>query len=226
MPITRNDIINKVFTRIVLGYDDAEVDAFLDEIMTEVELLEDKLVSAIQDNEKFKIQVNRLNEESTRIASSRQETNRLREENAKLQAELVNFRKQFEDIERDKAQREETVKQVSTMINEARVRSQEILREAEEKARDLLGSAEREGSDLVRKAKESANQIARDVQDRERQIIDKAQQRARIILESAKEKAEEKTSPLPNYRGVNNPSSNSGSADFSDDAWPGWLDKP
>ncbi len=220
MPITRNDIISKVFTRTVLGYDDAEVDTFLDEIMTEMEQLQDKLVSAVQDNEKLKIQVNRLNEESMRIASSRQETNRLREDNVKLQAELTNFRKQFDDIERSKAQRDEADKQASSMINEARLRSQEIIREAEEKTRELLGSAEREGSELVRKAKESANQIARDVQDRERQIIDKAQQRARIILESAKEKAEEsKPSPLNNYRSGTN-------ADFSDDAWPGWLDKP
>ena len=171
MALQRNDIINKVFSRSYLGYNDEEVDAFLDLIMDDIDAYVQEILSQKQENDQLKQQNKLLNEEVSRAAISRQEIFQLKEENHKLRDEIAGIRSLFEQekIDREKAQND-----VRTMIDMAQAQAREIVLKAQSKADSLLKVAEDEGQ-----------KVASLIQERERKIIDRAQQRAREIINKA-----------------------------------------
>lgn len=189
MAINRDDIINKVFSRSALGYDDSEVDEFLDEIMIDIENNQQRFAEIEQDNERLKVVLNRVNEDAARMMASRQEINQLREENARLVREISDLKIRFNETESDGRNRILADRKANEIILEAQNRSDEILRHAENQRAELLRRTEQESVHTLQDAQNKANQMARDVQRREQQIMDRAQQRARSILQAAQQRS-------------------------------------
>lgn len=231
MGITRDDIINKVFTRAVLGYDENEVDSFLDDIMVDVENAQQRLAESYQENEKLKASINRINEDAARVMASRQEINRLRDENKKLQNEIDDLKVRIDREVSSGRNRAEAEIEAQNMVLNSKTQAEEILRNAKSQARDMVNKSESQAERILQEAKESANKIAQNVQERERQIMDRAQDRAKQILDVAQGKAAgllqqsessvdilDGGSRMPNYERDTR-------SKAQEDEWPGWLER-
>jgi DivIVA domain len=196
MAITRDDIINKVFSRSALGYDDSEVDSFLDDLMVDLENCQQRLAEMQLENETLKSSMNRINEEAARVMTSRQEINQLREENKILKNELRDLKTRINEAEEDGRLRMNADRKASEILSSAMKQAEEIVQAAERQRTEMIQRTERESAEVMRNAENTANQIAQDVQRREHQIMDRAQQRARAILQAAQNRITEQAGTL------------------------------
>ena len=174
MVITRSEIIAKTFTRSYLGYDDEEVDSFLDEIMIDVDQNAIALETLKEENEKLKMHINRLMEEMRTSSVGRNDIVRLKEENEKLTLQLA------ETTESTKRE----MKTYQNELSDAKEKACGILDAAQKKAQETLSAAENRAAELTFNAQEEAKAIAHSVQEREREIMDRAQRRARNLIDS------------------------------------------
>lgn len=226
MSITRNDILNKVFTRAMLGYEETEVDVFLDEIMSEVDELNQQSHLLLLEKESLKAQLQQATEKANQSMVTRQELGRLKDENQKLREEIASLREAIDDGYANQHERIEAEKEAQTILADAERKAKEIMRNADLHLLTKTEQAEKEAAAIVKKAREAAEETARDVQERERQIIDRAQLRARKTIETANAKASE-TLLKPELTGqANIPSVMPDEINAeSEDDWPvGWLD--
>lgn len=219
MPITRNDIISKVFTRISLGYDEGEVDSFLDEIMNQVEENNKAMVYLQQENEKLKMQINEISAETNRLMVSRQEVAKLKEENAKLLEQMDVMRQEKVEAEQRNS---EAALQAERILADAQKQAEENIQNSQLRAGEIVRAAENKAGDILSKANEAVNQTAQSLKEREAQIMDRAQQRARSIIEAANARVHAST-PRSDRTPQSVNEAKSSSDQPSEGPWNSWL---
>src|SRR6266568_5151751 len=160
MPLTPADVRNKQFstTRLRPGYDEEEVDAFLDEVEAELDRL-------IQENEELRAklaEVLRGGKMAAPLTSPHMES-----------PELMAMRKSSAEDNMDTAARVLALAQQTAdqAIADARREADETLSRARREADDLLTKARRQAEQITSDARARAESLERDAQERHRQAM-------------------------------------------------------
>src|SRR6266487_4224410 len=176
MPLTPADVRNKQFstTRLRPGYDEEEVDAFLDEVEAELDRL-------IQENEELRAKLaevlrggkmaaplNSPHMESPELMPS--EPHRAEQER---RPEPMAMRKSSAEDNMDTAARVLALAQQTAdqAIADARREADETLSRARREADDLLTKARRQSEQITSDARARAESLERDAQERHRQAM-------------------------------------------------------
>ncbi|GAA3233969.1 DivIVA domain-containing protein [Actinocorallia longicatena] len=187
MPLTPADVRNKQFstTRLRPGYDEEEVDAFLDEVEAELDRL-------IQENEELRAKLAEtlrgkipamaapIVEPKPEMAPPMPEPMRpepVREPEPQMglglaHEERIQPRPSTED-NMDTAARVLALAQQTAdqAIADARREADETLGRARREAEEILGKARRQADQIVSEARSRAEQLDRDAQERHRQVM-------------------------------------------------------
>jgi DivIVA domain-containing protein len=185
MPLTPADVRNKQFstTRLRPGYDEEEVDAFLDEV-------EAALDELIQDNEELRAKLAEVLRGKPPVSLT-------------PQAEVPEMMQQPEPIRHEPERRPEPVMIGSSrpvednMDTAARVLSlaqqtaDQAIADARREADETLGRARREADDILTKARRQSEQITSDARARAESLERDAQERHRQAMGSLVQSREE-----------------------------------
>jgi DivIVA domain-containing protein len=198
MPLTPADVRNKQFstTRLRPGYDEAEVDAFLDEIESEFSRL-------IQENEELRSKL----AESLRgsrpavPAMSSQPPPMSAPDPEMLAPQLLGAPAPMRDQERwPEHQMRDTgghdmgghdMNSITRVLSLAQQTADQAVADARREADDTLGRARREAGDILTKARHQAEQITSDAQARSESLERDAQERYRLALGSLMQQRED-----------------------------------
>ncbi|HXA63419.1 MAG TPA: DivIVA domain-containing protein [Streptosporangiaceae bacterium] len=178
MPLTPADVRNKQFstTRLRPGYDEEEVDAFLDEVEAELDRL-------IQENEELRAKLaeclrGKVPQMAAPIVEPKPELapmpEPMRPEPQPQPEPVVSLgmspsgEDNMDTAARVLALAQQTADQA---IADARREADETLGRARREAEDILGKARRQADQIVSDARSRAEQLDRDAQDRHRQVM-------------------------------------------------------
>jgi DivIVA domain-containing protein len=185
MPLTPADVRNKQFstTRLRPGYDEEEVDAFLDEV-------EAALDELIQENEELRAKLAEVLRGKPPVSLT-------------PQAEVPEIMQQPEPIRHEPERRQEPVMIGSSrpvednMDTAARVlalaqqTADQAIADARREADETLGRARREADDILTKARRQSEQITSDARARAESLERDAQERHRQAMGSLVQSREE-----------------------------------
>jgi DivIVA domain-containing protein len=162
MPLTPADVRNKQFstTRLRPGYDEEEVDAFLDEVEAELDRL-------IQENEELRA---KLAEPSPELIQP-PEPQRIEPERRPQEAVMMGMKPAEDNMDtaaRVLALAQQTADQA---IADARREADETLGRARRDADELLTKARRQSEQITSDARARAESLERDAQERHRQAM-------------------------------------------------------
>src|ERR1700737_2853131 len=178
MPLTPADVRNKQFrtTRLRPGYDEEEVDAFLDEVEAELDRL-------IQENEELRAKLaevlrggkvpalNGPHAEAPADLMAAEPPRREPERIAPPEPVMMPTRPVEDNMDtaaRVLALAQQTADQA---IADARREADETLGRARREAEEIVGKARRQADQIVSEARARAEQLDRDAQDRHRQVM-------------------------------------------------------
>src|SRR6266704_785214 len=176
MPLTPADVRNKQFstTRLRPGYDEEEVDAFLDEVEAELDRL-------IQENEELRAklaEVLRGGKMAAPLTSPHMESPELmpsepHRAEQERRPEPMAMRKSSAEDNMDTAARVLALAQQTAdqAIADARREADETLSRARREADDLLTKARRQSEQITSDARARAESLERDAQERHRQAM-------------------------------------------------------
>jgi DivIVA domain-containing protein len=190
MPLTPTDVRNKQFstTRLRPGYDEEEVDAFLDEIETELSRL-------IQENEELRSKL------AESLRGSRPSVPALTapppsQEPEMFAPQLLGAPVAARDQDRwpEPAVREmpgHDMNSITRVLSLAQQTADQAVADARREADDTLGRARREAGDILTKARHQAEQITSEAQTRSESLERDAQERYRQALGSLMQQRED-----------------------------------
>jgi DivIVA domain-containing protein len=177
MPLTPADVRNKQFstTRLRPGYDEEEVDAFLDEVEVELDRL-------IQENEELraklaeslrggKVPMSALSSPLADPAPELMAPEPLREPERRPEPQMMGMPPVEDNMDtaaRVLALAQQTADQA---IADARREADETLGRARREADDILGKARRQAEQITSDARARAESLERDAQERHRQAM-------------------------------------------------------
>jgi len=194
MPLTPADVRNKQFstTRLRPGYDEAEVDAFLDEIESEFSRL-------IQENEELRSKLAESLRGSSRPAvpaMSSQPPTMSAPEPEMLSPQMLGAPAPMRDQERwpEPQVRDmggHDMNSITRVLSLAQQTADQAVADARREADDTLGRARREAGDILTKARHQAEQITSDAQARSESLERDAQERYRLALGSLMQQRED-----------------------------------
>lgn len=144
--LTPLDIHNKEFKRSFRGYNEEEVDEFLDQLAQDYEWLYTENQRLKEKLEDFKAGVARYEEMEQTIKDT-----------------LVMAQKNAEEL------RENTKREAEVLLNEARQKAKEMVKEAEENADRLVSLAEERAQEITAQARERVQAILEEYQWLEQQ---------------------------------------------------------
>ncbi len=191
MALTPNDVLNKQFatTRLKEGYDQDEVDDFLDEVLAEFQRL-------IGENENLKTQLAAAPAAAAPAGDSG-EAESLREQLAAAQHQVQELQTQLEQAKEQSGAldgmgsaeylqlarrvheehvREGVVKR-DQLIAEGEEQSKTLAAEAQAKSESVVVAAQNRASSLVNEAQAAANAIANEAQEKAAALVAEAQRR-------------------------------------------------
>lgn len=190
MPLTPADIRNKQFstTRLRPGYDEEEVDAFLDEVEVELDRL-------IQENEELRAKLAEL------MRGSRSGVPVLSSPLSDPKPEMVlpemigaPVALQQQDRRPGPAVTDtpsHSMDSIARVLSLAQQTADQAVADARREAGETLGRARREASDILSKARHQAEQIAGDARERSESLEHDARERYRQALGSLVQQREE-----------------------------------
>src|SRR3954471_8808803 len=165
MPLTPADVHNVAFKKPPIGkrgYDEEEVDAFLDEV-------ERELARLIEENNELRAQVERGGRGGAPAGSGA---------DPRLAAELNEVKAQLDRVQRDKAQAEQAARQMQAELEQVRAQGPvgapsggtgdgeqqalRVLMMAQRTADDHVADARREADKLLSEARAKAEEVTRD----------------------------------------------------------------
>jgi DivIVA domain-containing protein len=201
MPLTPADVRNKQFstTRLRPGYDEEEVDAFLDEIEAELDRL-------IQENEELRSQLAETSrgggKSAVRASSSplpdppphMRESHMREPEWAGPMLGAPPAVSPEQDRHAGSAMTgmpSQNVESIARMLSIAQQTADQAVADARREAGETLGQARREASDILGKARRQAEQITNDARARSESLDRDAQERHRQALGSLIQQREE-----------------------------------
>ena len=177
MPLTPADVRNKQFstTRLRPGYDEEEVDAFLDEVESELDRL-------IQENEELRAKLaeclrGKVPAMAAPIVEPKPDLGPVHEpvrhEPEHKPEPVPSFSQPSGEDNMDTAARVLALAQQTAdqAIADARREADETLGRARREAEEILGKARRQADQIVSEARARAAQLDQDAQDRHRQVM-------------------------------------------------------
>ena len=163
MPLTPADVHNVAFKKPPIGkrgYDEEEVDAFLDEV-------ERELARLIEENNELRAQLERGGGGPARVATGAGG-------DARLAAELADLKSQFERVSREKTSAEQAARGMQQELDQIRAQggptgagdgeqqALRVLMMAQRTADDHVSDARREADKLLSEARTKAEEVTRD----------------------------------------------------------------
>jgi DivIVA domain-containing protein len=188
MPLTPADVRNKQFstTRLRPGYDEEEVDAFLDEVETELDRL-------LQENEELRAKLAEF------MRGGKTPAPALSSPLPEAQPELITpepprpepERRQPEPVMMGVAPAEDNMDTAARVLALAQQTADQAIADARREADETLGRARREADDILSKARRQAEQITGDARARAESLERDAQERHRQAMGSLVQQREE-----------------------------------
>ncbi len=184
MPLTPADVRNKQFstTRLRPGYDEEEVDAFLDEVEAELDRL-------IQENEELRAklaEVLRGGKMAAPLSSSHMDSAELMASEPMREPE-----RRPEPMPMMKSSAEDNMDTAARVLALAQQTADQAIADARREADETLSRARREADDLLTKARRQSEQITSDARARAESLERDAQERHRQAMGSLVQSREE-----------------------------------
>jgi len=184
MPLTPADVRNKQFstTRLRPGYDEEEVDAFLDEVEAELDRL-------IQENEELRAklaEVLRGGKVAAPLSSSRRDGPELMQSEPMREPE-----RRPEPMPMMKSSAEDNMDTAARVLALAQQTADQAIADARREADETLSRARREADDLLTKSRRQSEQITSDARARAESLERDAQERHRQAMGSLVQSREE-----------------------------------
>ena len=184
MPLTPADVRNKQFstTRLRPGYDEEEVDAFLDEVEAELDRL-------IQENEELRAklaEVLRGGKMAAPLSSHMDAPELMPSEPHRVEPE-----RRPEPMPMMKSSAEDNMDTAARVLALAQQTADQAIADARREADETLSRARREADDLLTKARRQSEQITSDARARAESLERDAQERHRQAMGSLVQSREE-----------------------------------
>ena len=188
MPLTPADVRNKQFstTRLRPGYDEEEVDAFLDEVESELDRL-------IQENEELRAKLAEVLRGGGKPAGIPALSSPLSDPKDMMMPEPPPERRQPEPMMMDRMHHpvEDNMDTAARVLSLAQQTADQAIADARREADETLGRARREADEVLTKARRQAEQITGDARARAESLERDAQERHRQAMGSLVQQREE-----------------------------------
>jgi DivIVA domain-containing protein len=187
MPLTPADVRNKQFstTRLRPGYDEEEVDAFLDEVEAELDRL-------IQENEELRAKLAEVLRGGGKPAMSAL-SSPLSDQKSDMMAPpepQMEYRRP-EPMQNSVYSSEDSMDTAARVLSLAQQTADQAIADARREADETLGRARREADEVLTKARRQADQITGDARARAESLERDAQERHRQAMGSLVQSREE-----------------------------------
>ncbi len=180
MPLTPADVRNKQFstTRLRPGYDEEEVDAFLDEVEAELDRL-------IQENEELRAKLAEVlrGGGKTGIPALSSPLSDQRPDMMAPPEPTMDYRRP-EPMDRDRSYEDSNGETAARVLSLAQQTADQAIAAARREADETIGQARREADDVLTKARRQAEQITGDARARAESLERDAQERHRQAMGS------------------------------------------
>jgi DivIVA domain-containing protein len=185
MPLTPADVHNVAFKKPPIGkrgYDEEEVDAFLDEV-------ERELARLIEENNELRAQVERGGGRGPAPAGPGADP--------RLAAELNDMKAQLDRVQRDKAQAEQAARQMQAELEQVRAQGGPVNAgpvssgDGEQQALRVLMMAQRTADDHVSDARREADKLLSDARSKAEEVTREARAKADALERDARQRHQE-----------------------------------
>ena len=186
MPLTPADVHNVAFKKPPIGkrgYDEEEVDAFLDEV-------ERELARLIEENNELRAQVERGGGRGPAPAGPSADP--------RLAAELNDMKAQLDRVQRDKAQAEQAARQMQAELEQVRSQGGPVGApvggsggDGEQQALRVLMMAQRTADDHVSDARREADKLLSDARSKAEEVTREARAKADALERDARQRHQE-----------------------------------
>src|SRR6201991_4907239 len=185
MPLTPADVHNVAFKKPPIGkrgYDEEEVDAFLDEV-------ERELARLIEENNELRAQVERGGRGGAPAVSGT---------DPRLAAELNDMKAQLDRVQRDKAAAEQAARQMQAELEQGRAQGSGVGAaspssggDGEQQALRVLMMAQRTADDHVSDARREADKLLSDARSKAEEVTREARAKADALERDARQRHQE-----------------------------------
>src|ERR687894_3203291 len=179
MPLTPADVHNVAFKKPPIGkrgYDEEEVDAFLDEV-------ERELARLIEENNELRAQVERGGRGGAPAGPSA---------DPRLAAELNDMKAQLDRVQRDKAAAEQAARAMQAEIEQMRAQGGPVSSgDGEQQALRVLMMAQRTADDHVSDARREADKLLSDARSKAEEVTREARAKADALERDARQRHQE-----------------------------------
>jgi DivIVA domain-containing protein len=180
MPLTPADVHNVAFKKPPIGkrgYDEEEVDAFLDEV-------ERELARLIEENNELRAQAERGGGRPSAPAGPGGDP-RLAQENAELKAQL-------DRVNRDKAAAEQAARSMQSELEQVRTQGAPVVTgDGEQQALRVLMMAQRTADDHVADARRESDKLLSDARSKSEEVTREARAKADALERDARQRHQE-----------------------------------
>ncbi|HEY8532812.1 MAG TPA: DivIVA domain-containing protein [Micromonospora sp.] len=177
MPLTPADVHNVAFKKPPIGkrgYDEEEVDAFLDEV-------ERELARLIEENNELRAQVERGGRGAPVGPGA----------DARLAAELNELKAQVERLQREKAAAEQAARALQAELEQLRAQGPMTASEGEQQALRVLMMAQRTADDHVSDARREADKLLNEARTKAEEVTREARAKADALERDARQRHQE-----------------------------------
>lgn len=178
MPLTPADVHNVAFKKPPIGkrgYDEEEVDAFLDEV-------ERELARLIEENNELRAQVERGGRGAPAGPGG----------DARLAAELNELKAQLDRVQRDKAAAEQAARAMQAELEQLRAQGTSVVAgDGEQQALRVLMMAQRTADDHVSDARREADKLLSDARSKAEEVTREARAKADALERDARQRHQE-----------------------------------
>ncbi|MEV1289648.1 DivIVA domain-containing protein [Micromonospora sp. NPDC049679] len=179
MPLTPADVHNVAFKKPPIGkrgYDEEEVDAFLDEV-------ERELARLIEENNELRAQVERGGRGGAPAAPGA---------DPRLAAELNDMKTQLDRVQRDKAAAEQAARAMQAELEQMRSQGTPVVTgDGEQQALRVLMMAQRTADDHVSDARREADKLLSDARSKAEEVTREARAKADALERDARQRHQE-----------------------------------
>jgi DivIVA domain-containing protein len=180
MPLTPADVHNVAFKKPPIGkrgYDEEEVDAFLDEV-------ERELARLVEENNELRAQAERGGGRSVGAGGA---------SDARLAAELADLQSQFDRIQREKAAAEQAARSMQVELDQVRSQGPGVVAggDGEQQALRVLMMAQRTADDHVNDARHEADKLLSDARTKSEEVTRDARAKADALERDARQRHQE-----------------------------------
>ncbi len=179
MPLTPADVHNVAFKKPPIGkrgYDEEEVDAFLDEV-------ERELARLIEENNELRAQVERGGRGGAPAVPGA---------DPRLAAELNDMKAQLDRVQRDKAAAEQAARAMQAELEQVRAQGGAVASgEGGEQALRVLMMAQRTADDHVNDARREADKLLSDARSKAEEVTREARAKADALERDARQRHQE-----------------------------------